>query len=137
MAKQYFFSGKAGSILFNGIRVATMDTWTLSIDGERLDVSDFNQPNFKAVFALPSATVHMSGPWPRESNQKGYYIQPNDQVDMKLNLDSAGIYYFQVRTRIESAELSTDVRGVVQCNVSALVVGNWVDGDADTEYVTA
>lgn len=128
-----FFRGKTGSIVFDGHHVATMDKWTLSLEGERIDISDYDQITLKSIVGLPVATVQMSGPWPYDLIERGYFLRPGDQVDMTLNFDTLGVYYFQLRTRIESAEVSSDVRGVMQCSVSAVVIGDWYNGDESTE----
>ena len=133
-----YFTGKSGSVIFDGAQVAAMDSWVMTIEGERLDVSDYDQPSFKSIVGLPVATVQMSGPWIRSNdvNLKGYFLQPGDQVGVQLTLDSLGLYQYSVACRVESAELTSDVRGVIQCNISMVVIGNWIDGDDTTEFIT-
>lgn len=128
-----YFTGKNGSVIFDGVQVASMDSWTLSVEGERLDVSDYDQPSFKSIVGLPVASVQMSGPWIASNNPivQGYFLQPGDQVDVSLIFDSLGFYSFILRSRVESCELSSDVRGVIQCTISVVVIGNWIDGNGD------
>lgn len=124
-----FFSGRTGSIVFDTVKAANMDQWTLSLEGERIDVSDYDQVTFKSIVAMPTATIQMSGPWPYDLVDKGYSLQPGDLLDVKLNFDLLGVYYYTFRTRVESIELSSDVRGAVQCNLSAVVIYDWINGD--------
>ena len=128
-----YFTGKYGSVVFDGVQVASMDSWTLTVEGERLDISDYDQPSFKSIIGLPVASVQMSGPWIKSKWQspvlQGYFLQPGDQVDVTLDFD--GFYSFTLRSRVESCELSSDVRGVIQCNISVVVIGNWIGGNGD------
>lgn len=123
-----FFSGKTGSIIFDTVRSAPMDNWTLSLEGERIDVSDYDQTTFKSIVALPTATIHMSGPWPYEI-YAGYSLQPGSLLDIKLGFDKQGVYFYTFRTRVENIELSSDTRGVVQCKLAAVVIYDWMTGD--------
>lgn len=128
-----FFTGKNGSIVFDGHHVATMDKWSASLEGERIDISDFNQITFKSMVGLPLATVTMSGPWPYDLVLRGYFFRPGDTVQVVLNFDSLGIYYYSFLARIESGEVSSDVRGVMQCSISLVIIGDWYNGDNTTE----
>lgn len=128
-----FFTGKTGSVVFDGNQVATMDSWSVTLEGERIDISDYNQLTFKSIVGLPIATVQMSGPWPYDLVLRGYFFRPGDEVNVVLNFDSLGIYHYAFKARIESGEVSSDVRGVMQCNISAVIIGDWYNGDASTE----
>lgn len=145
-----FFSGKqAAVVLFsedsNVEQIGRMTEWTLSVDGERVDISDYDSRTYRGVIGMRTATVTMRGPYPAGTtvpgqlgNSVGYHIMPGNVIKVFLYLDGTETICppYQLQVLVDKMDLSTDVKGVVQCSISAVCIGNFVDAtstDMNTE----
>jgi hypothetical protein len=55
---------------------------------------------------------------------------------VKLYLDAEFYYFFQVMARIEKMSVTTNVKGVVECTIDLVVIGDFKLGDdANTEAI--
>jgi hypothetical protein len=144
-----FFVGKRAAVVIysedsNVAQIGNMTEWTLSVDGERVDISDYDSRTYRGVVGMRTATVTMRGPYPTRTdviglgNSVGYSIMPGHIIRVFLYLDETETICppYQLQVLIDKMDLTTDVKGVVQCTISAVCIGNFTDAtstDMNTE----
>lgn len=130
-----FYRGCTASISF-GTVFLPMTEWKLNVDGERIDVSDYDQQTFKSIVGMRTATISLSGPYPSSIVGYGYGLATGDDLLVKLYLDPEFYYFFQVMARIEKMSVTTNVKGVVECTIDLVVIGDFKLGDdTNTEAI--
>lgn len=130
-----FFSGRGASVTIDGLS-ATMNEWSLNVDGERIDITSYESPTFDGLVGLVTATISLKGPYPYNNLVgKGYKLFPDKFATIVLYLDAAQTYYWTVLARIEKAGVSTVVQGIATVQIEAVVVENILDGADVTERI--
>jgi hypothetical protein len=87
-----FYRGCTASVSFCTVFLP-MTEWKLNVDGERIDVSDYDQQTFKSIVGMRTATISLSGPYPSSIIGYGYGLATGDDLLVKLYLDPE-FYYF-------------------------------------------
>ena len=129
-----FFSGKGASVTIDGF-VAPMSEWTLSVEGERIDISHYDSPTFDGIVGLVTASVNLKGPYPYGYTGKGYRLFPDQIVEIVLYLDSAFTYYWKVLARVEKLTVTDIVQGTPIVTIDAVVIENILTGADITERI--
>lgn len=133
-----YFTGKKCSILLSDdpVDIAFMTEWTLSFEGERIDISDYDSPSFKGTTGMATASIDMKGPYPLYNFRVGYWLRPGEVITVRFYLDTtAAIAPFKLRVLVDKLELNTTVKGLVECSISGVVIENVLDGDTNTEAI--
>lgn len=109
-----FFAGKAA-----GVTIATttrpMDTWSIDLKCEPVDTTNFGSGGYtENVAGLFSADVSFGGPY---DNSEA--VQAGDSVAVSFLIGGAG-QTFIVTTRITSAKVSTDVKGLARIDYTGV-----------------
>lgn len=136
MPTQFFVGRKAAVVLFPPNdevgRIGFMTEWTLAIDGERVDISDYNSRTYNGTVGMRTATVSLRGPYPDRVINYGYAIMPGEKAKVQLWLDGTGLTWpsFNLEILIDKMDLTVDVKGVAMCSINAVVVGNFIDMDS-------
>jgi hypothetical protein len=142
MPTQFFVGRKAAVYLtplgFQLERQGIMTEWTLAIDGERVDISDYNSRTYKGTVGMRTATVSLRGPYPDNVDSFGYSSLPGDVIKVQLWLDGTMQTWpaFNLQVLIDKMDVTVDVKGVAMCSINAVVIGNFYDQDStdtDTE----
>lgn len=129
-----FFSGRNSSVTIDGF-VASMNEWTLSVEGERIDISNYDSPTFDGIIGLVTASVTLKGPYPYGYTGKGYKLFPDQIVEIVLNLDALGVYYWKVLARVEKLSVTDIVHGTPMVQIDAVVIENILTGADVTERI--
>lgn len=133
-----FFKGWKCAILLSDdpTDVAFMTEWTLSFEGERIDISDYDSPSFKGTTGLATASLDMKGPYPSYNFKVGYWLRPGEVITVRLYLDTTmAIAPFKLRVMVDKLEVNAQVKGLITCSISGVVIENVLDGDINTEAI--
>ena len=114
-----FYAGKAASVTI-AASARPMDTWSIDLKCEPVDSTNFTSGGYtENVAGLFSADVSFGGPY---DDAEG--VQKGDSVSVIFGIGGGG-QSFTIVTRITSAKVSTDVKGLARIDYTGVSNGSF------------
>lgn len=103
----------------------TFDSWTVALNSEVADVSDFDRRSAKFLPGLPSSAVTLTGPYAVGE----LLMEQGQEYTVYFGITSS--VYIAAKVLVQSIRISQTVRGVARMDVAGIVTS-----DIENEDVT-